>query len=251
MDLIWPRIVDAPRPGFFRLREYRRGPWVAACIWREDGDERPAILLASIMDEPAEVELVWNYGREITADDYALLYASTMWRWQYGWTATEEMDVNINDLYPSKYLKASDLHDKTVVVTIARVVTEIVDTRKNEQKPIVYFTTASGKPVDRGLVLNKTNANQIAFLFGPDTDEWIGKTIEMFPARVEFQGKMVEAIRVRPVSARAKPQQRQQPTGPVAAPWKPATEAVRLPAEPPSEFDDGPGGHDPDDEIPF
>jgi hypothetical protein len=47
------------------------------------------------------------------------------------------------------------------------------------------------------LVCNKTNANRIAHAFGTNTDNWIGQEITLFTDLVDFQGKAVEAIRVR------------------------------------------------------
>jgi hypothetical protein len=61
-----------------------------------------------------------------------------------------------------------------------------------EDKPVVYF-----RETQKGLALNKTNANAIAQLYGPDTDRWTGKAVTLYPTEVEFQGKMTLAIRVR------------------------------------------------------
>ncbi|MDJ0512778.1 MAG: hypothetical protein QNJ62_04975 [Methyloceanibacter sp.] len=97
--------------------------------------------------------------------------------------------MNINDTFPSKYLKASDLQGRDVNVTMSRVVMEDVG---DDHRPIVYF---EGK--QKGLVLNKTNANTIAGMYGPETEVWPGKPITLFPTQVDFQGKATEAIRVR------------------------------------------------------
>ena len=59
-------------------------------------------------------------------------------------------------------------------------------------KPILHF---EGK--DRGLVLNKTNARAIARRHGPTMDEWIGKEIQIYQARVDAFGERdVPAVRV-------------------------------------------------------
>lgn len=97
--------------------------------------------------------------------------------------------TNINTLYPSNYLKAADLNGATARVTIRNVVVEKIGT---DTKPVLYF---QGK--EKGMVLNKTNANTIAMLFGPETDGWSGGQIEIFSAYVDFQGRQVEALRVR------------------------------------------------------
>lgn len=69
---------------------------------------------------------------------------------------------------------------------------QMEDMGSGEMKPVIYFR---GK--DKGLVLNKTNANTIAGMYGPDTQGWQGRGITLFPTQVDFQGRQVAAIRVR------------------------------------------------------
>ena len=101
--------------------------------------------------------------------------------------------MNINDAFPSKYLKAGDLPEEgSQAFTIEAVRMEEIG-REKEEKPVIYF-----KGEDKGLVCNKTNARTIAKSIGSeDMDDWIGKTINLWRAEVEFQGEMVEAIRVK------------------------------------------------------
>jgi hypothetical protein len=73
-----------------------------------------------------------------------------------------------------------------------------------EPKPVLHF---EGK--DKGMVLNKTNANKIAEIFGDDTDSWAGGQIVYTKQWFPFQGNTVPAIRVRvaPNKAQQKVQQ--------------------------------------------
>jgi hypothetical protein len=96
---------------------------------------------------------------------------------------------NINEAFPSKYLKATDLDDRQHLLTMSRAEFE---TLGDDRKLILYF-----KGQEKGLVLNKTNANTIAKLYGPDTDDWMGKEIVLFDLPVDFRGETVQAIRVR------------------------------------------------------
>jgi len=106
---------------------------------------------------------------------------------------------NINEFFPSKYLKASDLNGKEPVVTIKKVVREEVG-QKRDMKPIVYF-----EKVGRGLVLNKTNANKIIQIAGSGvTEDWKGVQIVLFSTEVEFQGDTVDAIRIKAVGSSKK-----------------------------------------------
>jgi hypothetical protein len=98
--------------------------------------------------------------------------------------------MNIDQAFPSNYLKAADLQGREASVKIDRIEMEKVG---EDTKPILYF---QGK--DRGLVLNKTNATNIKEAHGSDTNNWVGKSVTLFTAWVDFQGRSVEAIRVRP-----------------------------------------------------
>lgn len=99
--------------------------------------------------------------------------------------------MNINEVYPSKYLRAEDLQGREIQVTISHVVVETFDDGK--AKPIAYF---QGKT--KGVALNKTNSTNISAAFGPETDHWAGKPVILYPAWVDYQGKSVQAIRIRP-----------------------------------------------------
>lgn len=101
--------------------------------------------------------------------------------------------MNINNAFPSKWLKSGDIEGDDLVLTIARVEIETVGQGEDaEQKPIVYFDET-----EKGLVLNKTNADSIARLHGPETDAWTGKRIALFSTEVDFGGKQTLALRVR------------------------------------------------------
>jgi len=138
--------------------------------------------------------------------------------------------MNINDAFPSNYLKASDLKGREVVVTIDRVEYEAVG-RQKEMKAVIYF-----KGKEKGVVLNKTNANKIIELTGSAvTEEWDGFAVRLFPTTTEFGGETVECIRVK--AAGRSGNGSQPPTRPKAVPPPPPVE----------DFSSTPD----DDEIPF
>lgn len=114
--------------------------------------------------------------------------------------------ANIDEAFPSKYLKASDLKGTEPVVAIDRVDYELVGQQK-DRKAVVYF---SGK--EKGMVLNKTNAMKIVQLSGSgDTDDWPGFKIRLYATETQFQGEMVDCIRLKaagngkPMAAKALP----------------------------------------------
>jgi hypothetical protein len=139
--------------------------------------------------------------------------------------------MNINEAYPSKYLKAADLPDEgSEVATIESVAVNEIG-RDKESKIVVSFTE-----LDKALICNKTNARTIARALGSEEcDDWVGRRIALYRTEVEFGGDMYDAIRVKSVKAQAgftKP----KPVGAAAAHKK---------AAPP------PDGPPDDDEIPF
>lgn len=105
--------------------------------------------------------------------------------------------MDIRSAFPSKYLRAADilaLPNKTIRLTIAGLKLETLQSRnkEDEQKPVLYFRGAK-----KGLVLNKTNSDRIAHHYGWNTDEWSGKTVDLYVAEVDAFGEVVEAIRVK------------------------------------------------------
>lgn len=100
--------------------------------------------------------------------------------------------ANINDAFPSKYLKASDFEGDTPIVTISGIAFEEVGKEK-DVRPILYYEGET-----KGIVLNKTNATNITKIYGSETDDWIGKKVQIGTAWVDFQGQSVEAIRIYP-----------------------------------------------------
>lgn len=97
--------------------------------------------------------------------------------------------MKMNDAFPSKWLKAADLNGREETYTISRYAMEKLE---DEQKLILYF---QGR--EKAMVCNKTNADRIAFYFGDDLDNWIGKSIILGSELVTFNGKTSEAIRVK------------------------------------------------------
>lgn len=143
--------------------------------------------------------------------------------------------MKIGAAFPSKWLKCDDLGGKRVKVTIKSVEVEDVG---DGHKPVLYFRNA-----DKGLVLNKTNAETLTEIIGDDdTDNWAGHTVYLKPDKTMYAGKRVDCIRIAEAPAAAAP-----------APAKPAK---RQP-EPEPEDSSGDDDREPvldgedDDGVPF
>lgn len=98
---------------------------------------------------------------------------------------------NIMDDFPSKYLKGEDVEDHPTV-TIRKVTREEVG-KDREMRPILYLNE-----FELGVVLNKTNANNIAKLFGSETDDWPGRTVRLGTEMVTYNGETKPSIRIWP-----------------------------------------------------
>lgn len=107
--------------------------------------------------------------------------------------------MKLSEAFPSNYLKSDDLQDRDVTVVIA---TAEMETLGNERKLVLTF---QGKK--KSMICNKTNAGRIAFLYGDDTDGWIGREIVLTSEFVEFQGKTVKGLRIKPPAKRQPAQQ--------------------------------------------
>lgn len=101
--------------------------------------------------------------------------------------------AKLGDVFKSDYLKADDIPEEGMVLTISEVeIKELGQGKDKEVKPVVSF-----KEVEKGLVCNKTNCNTIHKLTGSDdTDDWVGHKIKLITLEVDFQGTMTNAIRV-------------------------------------------------------
>ena len=103
----------------------------------------------------------------------------------------------------SEYLKAADLQGREASVIISKVGFEKMD---GKDRAVLFFIGKS-----KGLMLNKTNINNIVYLYGDETNDWNGKEIILFPALVDYQGKTVEAIRVKGPQHQAAPRPQPAP----------------------------------------
>lgn len=104
---------------------------------------------------------------------------------------------NVNDLFPSRFVKGEDLKGKAINVTIIQVTKEKgFRPGKGEQDIYVIYVERATK----GIPLNKTLAIQIAEALGePETTKWGGRQVCLYPQPMTVGGRDVIAIRARAV----------------------------------------------------
>jgi hypothetical protein len=100
--------------------------------------------------------------------------------------------MNIDSMFPSNYLKASDAEGNPTL-TMQDVKIEKMKNRdgEEEEKPVLYFVE-----VEKGMVLNRTNAQTISGMYGDDTDNWISERITLTSVDVSAFGQTKPALRV-------------------------------------------------------
>ena len=118
--------------------------------------------------------------------------------------------MKLSEAFPSNYLKSEDLQGRDVTVVIAGAQMEMLG---NERKLVLTF---QGKK--KSMICNKTNAGRIAYLYGEETEEWTGKEIILTSEFVEFQGKTVKGLRVRPPAKPATPKAAERVPGNAGTP---------------------------------
>jgi hypothetical protein len=102
--------------------------------------------------------------------------------------------LNINDAFPSKFIKSDDLGGARVTLKVMNVTMEDVGGDGKEFKPVMRFFNK-----EKGMVLNKTNAAACTAIWGPETDSWAGQALELYAQPVMFQGRQVMGLAVAPL----------------------------------------------------
>ena len=93
---------------------------------------------------------------------------------------------NLNELFPSEYLRRSDLQGKTWTMVVSSVEVKLMRSKfsnEDEWKAVLHFEGAQ-----KGLVLNKTNAVKMAALARDESfEKWTGLRVALVPSM--YKGK--------------------------------------------------------------
>ena len=140
---------------------------------------------------------------------------------------------DVNNMFPSKWLKVADLNGGTIDVVVSHVIQEEI--KQGEMVWVIHFNPNPQLPHNPGnpqpgAVLKPQNADAISTIYGPSTESWAGQSIQLYVK----QTNMGPGIGMRPVAA-AFEQAARMPAAPVAVapaapqpPVGPATQAAEL-----------------------
>lgn len=92
----------------------------------------------------------------------------------------------------NSYMKSDDVTGAGEEFTVEDVSIKTFSGKEGpEVKLIVKF-----KECPRALACNATNRKKLVKIFGPETDEWVGKKVMLHLESVDYMGESFDAIRV-------------------------------------------------------
>jgi hypothetical protein len=104
------------------------------------------------------------------------------------------------DVFPSRFLKAADLNEKAITVTIGSAELETLKSFEGKEQTKTVLAFKGAKKV---LPLNVTNWDSVAAITGEeDSDQWPGHSLELYPDVTQMSGKSIACIRIRAPSQR-------------------------------------------------
>jgi len=204
-----------------RLVEIARTRSFAVTVWPD------ALRIIYVVGDGSQVGQSWC-GRLVDDEVIEDLIA-------YFENSEEPMNIFSTELF--KYLSGEMIGDRNIVLTISGVTMESMNSgRGGEQtKPCLHF-----RERDKLMVLNKTNAKELAKALGPETDLWIGGRVTIAAPMIDAFGKTTRTLRVVNVEAAEKPAVTRPATVARQAAQRPAPQPAVTPAS---------AGPTPDDEL--
>lgn len=110
---------------------------------------------------------------------------------------TPSKTTHWKNLFPKKseLLGSHNLNEgEELVVRIVSVGPETIKDKNGNDVGLPVMTFDNAPP----MVLNITNSKTISSLYGELIDGWIGKSIQLFSAKIKHKGELISALRIRP-----------------------------------------------------
>lgn len=103
--------------------------------------------------------------------------------------------MHYRQLFIGDYVQATEFEGRTPTWTISRIEIRDLPSLKHEgeeqSKGVIFFSD-----FPRGWVMNRTNGECLAAMFGPETDAWVGKRVTLRAEEVQVGPKKDMGIRV-------------------------------------------------------
>ena len=102
-----------------------------------------------------------------------------------------------DNIFPSPFFKSADLAERSLDLKIKSAEMQTLKSPQgvSERKLVLAFENHPKR-----LACNQTNFDVISLLHGPDTEAWIGKSVELYATWTQFRGKETACVRVRRAS---------------------------------------------------
>jgi hypothetical protein len=97
--------------------------------------------------------------------------------------------------FGSSFLRTEDLNGEDLTVTIDTIEMQEIrnpDGGGTEGKPVLKFLD-----YPKSVILNNINWTSIETAYGPESDDWYGKAIVIFPTQTQFGNRVVPCMRIR------------------------------------------------------
>jgi len=101
------------------------------------------------------------------------------------------LPFNTEKYTESPYLKGSDLEEGERLTVTIKSAEEATFPQSGDTVPILGFLE-----LEKQLTLNRTRITKLVELFGPDTEDWLGKKISLYPVDVNYQGKITQGVAI-------------------------------------------------------
>jgi hypothetical protein len=120
--------------------------------------------------------------------------------------------VKKKEAFPRKYLSKEDVEPpvRAQIDNVKRVTMPDLDSGSDVERNVMEFIDKRTKP----FILNSTVWDICELAFGPDSDDWTGKWVELFvDPTVSFRGKRTGGVRIRALTPEPGPRRLAAPPG--------------------------------------
>lgn len=113
--------------------------------------------------------------------------------------------MKIGEVYSGKTLKAADLGDEDLPITITGVKVQEFDKDGGGKESKIVLSLKD----EKDFVCNVVNSKAIAKVLGTDeTDDWVGKSVTLYATEVQFGAETMLGLRVRLKAPLKRPQKK-------------------------------------------